>query len=553
MKRKSELGLEIREFHAKERVRAASHTKTLCLFRRHAFMRDELLVFKLMPAFVVAVLALPAIGQTLTPLDILIANRGSVTAGDVIFSNFQKPKVLPSPVGLLGEFNDIGVAATVTGDGRVSLTFTGIDPATGSPSPLTVGGGAGAEIIRLISYNVTVTNPALRLHSADQAFGPGTAITGDSDAFNFLYGVEPVPNVYDLLITDQLLIGPSLSRGANMPSADGSVGFSGSGGILLPGGNLAGYTMANEFGFLKGHGGSAAGGTLDSIAITFSLVPVGSPAPPVTVKLASFGLDSAGIAGVGLSDYAQEGGAVVTLTSSNPAALSVPTSVTVPQGSRLSAPFALGQPNVDAPTSVTLSASFNGTTLTQTLTENPATPLTLVSLQASATTAARTTLLISLSRENLSPETILLGSSNPAVAPVPASFTIPALTQVGDFRFSSLVVPFQPVGVDTPVTFSARFGDMIQTTTVIVPKTVDKVQITKAELVVKNNALRVEATSTSPTAVLTLHNAATGQLIGNMTGDGGGRYSFQGTVAPVTTLLLTSSLSGTATGAVQQK
>jgi hypothetical protein len=198
-------------------------------------------------------------------------------------------------------------------------------------------------------------------------------------------------------------------------------------------------------------------------------------------------------------------------------------------------------------------SSFNGSTLTQTLTENPATPLTLASLQASTTTMARTTLLISLNRENLSPATVLLGSSNPAVAPVAASFTIPALTQVGDFRFSSLVVPFQPVGVDTPVTFTATFGDQTQTTTVIVPKTVDKVQITRAELVVKNNSLRVEATSTSPTAVLTLHNATTGQVIGNMTNGGGGSYSFQGTVAPVTTLLLTSSLNGMATGAVQQK
>jgi hypothetical protein len=311
--------------------------------------------------------------------------------------------------------------------------------------------------------------------------------------------------------------------------------------------------MANEFGFLKFHGGGVVGGTLDSIAITFSLVPAGTPVPPVTVNLASFSVDSAGIGGIILSDYAQEGGAVVTLTSSNPTALSIPANITVPQGSRLSGPFVLGLPNVDGPTAVTLSASFNGTTLTQALTVNPAVPLTLASLQASATTAANTTLLISLNRENASPETIVLGSSNPAVAPVPASFTIPALTQVGDFRFSSLVVPFQPVGVDTPVTFSATFAGVTQTTIVTVPKTVDKVQITKAELIVKTNSLRVEATSTSPTAVLTLYNAATGQLIGTMTGGGGAKYTFQGTVAPVTTVRLTSSLSGTATGAVVQK
>ncbi|MCU1261513.1 MAG: hypothetical protein JWO80_4398, partial [Bryobacterales bacterium] len=58
-----------------------------------------------------AFLTLPVAAQTpTTPLDTLIANHGSVTVGDVTFSNFQKPKVLPSPVGVLGEFNDIGVS-----------------------------------------------------------------------------------------------------------------------------------------------------------------------------------------------------------------------------------------------------------------------------------------------------------------------------------------------------------------------------------------------------------------------------------------------------------
>lgn len=119
--------------------------------------------------------------------------------------------MLPSPIGLLGEFNDIGVSATTTADGIVGLVFAGIDPVTGLLSPLTVGGAAGAEVIRLVSYNVTVNNPSLRLRSVDQSFGPGTSIPlgARSEAFNFLYGVEPAPNVYDLLITNQLLAGPS--------------------------------------------------------------------------------------------------------------------------------------------------------------------------------------------------------------------------------------------------------------------------------------------------------------------------------------------------------
>src|SRR3981081_2085799 len=155
-----------------------------------------------------AFLILPAAAQTpVIPLATLIANRGSLTVGDITFSNFQKPKVLPSPVALLGEFNDIGVSTTTTAGG-VGLVLSGIDPTTGSLRPLTVGGTAGAELIRLISYNVAVNNPSLRLHSVDQSFGPGTAISpgAGTEAFNFLYGVEPAPNNYDLLITDQLLL-----------------------------------------------------------------------------------------------------------------------------------------------------------------------------------------------------------------------------------------------------------------------------------------------------------------------------------------------------------
>jgi len=207
----------------------------------------------------VIVFALPAVAQSpVTPLNTLVANHGSVTAGDVTFSNFQKPKILPSPLAPLGDFNDIGVTATVNPDGTVALAFVGIDPATGLASPLVASLTTGGDQIRLVSYSIGVTNPALRLHSVDQNFGPETVITGNDEAINFLYAAEPIPNYYDGLIIDQLL--NTLIRGASMPSADGTGNFSGTGGILLPGGNLAGYTMANEFGLVKGHISGKVGG-----------------------------------------------------------------------------------------------------------------------------------------------------------------------------------------------------------------------------------------------------------------------------------------------------
>ncbi|HYZ85712.1 MAG TPA: hypothetical protein VE621_14980, partial [Bryobacteraceae bacterium] len=479
-------------------------------------MRNTLLTPRAVQVLVAAAFAVPLMAQTsIIPLNTLVANHGSISAGNVNFSNFQKPGVLPSPVALLGEFGDIGVSATANADGTVSLAFIGIDPASGLPNPLIVSSTAGADLVRLISYSITVTDPALRLHSVDQNFGPGTVITGNNTAINGLYTAELPPDVYDLLIFDQVDLGSAGPlRGTGMPSADGSGTFAGTGGILLPGGNLAGYTMANEFGLIKGHWGFAPGGSIDSVTVRFSLVPAGSPVPPATVNLAApgdvsgvsgsaitgngFNLNSNGIGSITLSNYAQEGGAVITLTSSNPAAIAVPPTITVPQGYYLSAPFVLGAPTVDAPTQVTISASFNGRTQTQVFTANPVTPLAIAGISATVLPANTIRILINMNRVNESPATVLLTSSNPGVAAVPASFTIPAFTAPGDFRFASLTIPYAPTGVDTPVTISALFGGVTTTATVVIPRTVDTVNITRAELVVRTGSLRVDATSNSP-------------------------------------------------------
>jgi hypothetical protein len=185
-------------------------------------------------------------------------------------------------------------------------------------------------------------------------------------------------------------------------------------------------------------------------------------------------------------------------------------------------------------------------------------PLAVAGISADVLPANSIRILIDLNRVNDSPATILLTSSNPAVAAVPATFTIPAFTAPCDFRFASLTIPYQPTGGDTAVAISALFGGAKTTATITIPKIVDTVKIARAELTVKTGSLKVDATSTSPSAVLSIFNAATGQFIGTMTNagpsGGGAKYSFQGTVpSPVQTLLLRSSLNGSATGAVTQK
>jgi hypothetical protein len=57
------------------------------------------------------------------------------------------------------------------------------------------------------------------------------------------------------------------------------------------------------------------------------------------------------------------------------------------------------------------------------------------------------------------------------------------------------------------------------------PAPADTVQITKAEW--KVGLLRVEATSSNPNAILSVYVTGTNILLGTMTNNGGGKYSFQ--------------------------
>jgi hypothetical protein len=139
------------------------------------------------------------------------------------------------------------------------------------------------------------------------------------------------------------------------------------------------------------------------------------------------------------------------------------------------------------------------------------------------------------------------------------------MTKVGTLTVFKIACT--PVAVDTPVTYTATLNGVTSTVTGTLFKTIDFPTINKAELVVKNLSLKVDATSQVPSDVLTLFNAATGQLIGTMNLTGTttakisgqvvitvGQYSFQGTLsAPVTTLLLKTGLNGSTTFAVSQK
>ena len=119
-------------------------------------------------------------------------------------------------------------------------------------------------------------------------------------------------------------------------------------------------------------------------------------------------------------------GASVTLSSSN-LAVSVPASVLVPAGATNVA-FSLTTSGVAVSTTVTISGTYSGVTKTTTLTVRP-TALSSISLSPATVGGGATTTSNRVVLDSPAPAagaTVLLTSSVPAAAVVPASITVPA-------------------------------------------------------------------------------------------------------------------------------
>jgi len=239
----------------------------------------------------------------------------------------------------------------------------------------------------------------------------------------------------------------------------------------------------------------------------------------------------------------------VVLTSSNPLlAFPQTAALAIPAGAS-SANFSVTTAAVVSATSVSITAAWNGVSQAANLMLVPAYSLTGVSVNPSSQYGGFTTTgMVTLSSPADSNATISL-SSNSALASVPASVTVPPGATSASFP-----ITLQPVAGDTTVTLTASLAGVARTTALTVLHPLDTVRITKAEDTIRSFQLKVEASSTSTAASLTVWNAGTGTLIGNLTNAGGGKYTGTFTVSPaVLSISVKSSLGGIATGPVVQK
>ena len=168
-------------------------------------------------------------------------------------------------------------------------------------------------------------------------------------------------------------------------------------------------------------------------------------APPSSVTLNSVTVNSPTMQGgtslggsVILTSVAPAGGAVVALSSSNPALVSVPATVTVPTGVNSTVYFG-STAQVTTTTSAVITATYNGSTrsVTQTLTPPPPQPtavLDSVVLSPALVQTGTTSTSVTIWFTALTPvggALVTLSSSNTALATVPSSVLIPGFSSSG--------------------------------------------------------------------------------------------------------------------------
>src|SRR4051794_24690266 len=434
------------------------------------------------------------------------------------------------------------------------------DPAHASvPASVTIpAGGQQAD------YQVTLTTPAADSTATITATIPGRSTSEGidlhkppSDINLFVSG-----SATDVKAGQDVLIGANLDEPA--PAGGATATFSSDHPTVAPVPASQSYVEGTNSGGFFVHTGAVSQPTLVTInahfgAATRSVSFTVTPGP----QLSSVTLGQSSITGpgsvVGTVTMTVAPDAFQTLhialSSSNTAAATVPSEVTVSGGTTASFPVTVNQ--VATQQTVTITATFAGQSKTATLTVNPpgSTPApNLSSLSfspASVTGGTSSTGTVRLtSAAPTGGRTVSLSSPNAAVS-VPASGTVPANQTSTTFTATTRsVTTSTPVDMTASATGSPSVTGRLTVTPPAAPAA-DTVTVTRAEYTASIRALRVEAAGSNASATLTAFNNATGARIGTLNNNGGGQYrSIFLNVDNPGTVRVTSSLGGSGTRTV---
>jgi len=198
----------------------------------------------------------------------------------------------------------------------------------------------------------------------------------------------------------------------------------------------------------------------------------GYSTPPASLTLSSLAVNPTSVNGgspstgtVALSGPAPSGGAVISLSSDNTAAATVPAGVTVAYGAT-SATFTVSTSAVTASTPLTITASYGGGTKTASLTVTPPSSATLSSLALNPTSVnggSSSTGTVTLSGAAPTGGAQILLSSNNGVATVPSNVTVAAGATSATFTVNTSAVT-----ASTPATISATYAGATKTASLTV-------------------------------------------------------------------------------------
>jgi hypothetical protein len=256
-----------------------------------------------------------------------------------------------------------------------------------------------------------------------------------------------------------------------------------------------------------------------------------------------------------LDGAAPVGGAVISVSSSNPVVVSVPPNFTIPEG-MTSGAFSVVTSPVNTTTPVSLTLTYNGSIAGKNLTIAPIASAAVSSItlsQPSVIAGGSSQALIMLSGAAPSGGAMVsLSNSNPSAAGAPASVTIPA--GASSVTFAVTTAPGTKVQATATITASYGGQSASATLTISTGQTGDMVGIQQADYISSKRLLRIQASSTNASATLSVYVTSTGQLIGSLKNNGGGKYSADlNWPANPLNITVRSSAGGSATRAIALK
>ena len=187
-------------------------------------------------------------------------------------------------------------------------------------------------------------------------------------------------------------------------------------------------------------------------------------------------------------------------------------SVVVPQGS-ITASFRVSTTAVTAITSVPVSASFNGQTVSSTVTLNPAPPIAVSTLTIPSVVGGQSTtgtVTVNNYPRNAGGIAIALTSGDAKTLQIPSTVTIPQFAFSATFPVTTTVVTGSK-----GVSVKAVYGTSNVSTTVTV-NPIPAISIVQADYLTDTQTLKVAATTTGTTAVLTYGIDPLGPALGTL-------------------------------------